>query len=195
MNPILGLLLLFLIYMMLTVKQLLAYTQSFKQKLVTNSSSVGVRFIKPTTHGKDFRGYYKAVKARAKTNAPGKNWKSLEFRFYYPSSKSKKDQYIPENLRKGTPYMGPEKEPQFTHDSKVFVFCTCEWFLFAAEVADESTDNTKLNYMKRNFMSGDQRITHNNGKGYAPDGPNPRGIPHLCKHLISALRKGALVVK
>lgn len=178
---------------MLSVKQLLSYTRTFKSKLVTNAGQVRPRFDKKVKYGKDFRGYYKAVKGRALSAGAGKKWKNLEFRFYYPAKRSHKDQYIPVSLRPQN-YMGPEEAPQFTHDTKVFVFCTCEWFLFACEVADEATDNSQLNYMRRSFMSGNKRITQNNGQGYTPDGPNPSGVPHLCKHLIAALIEGVMAL-
>lgn len=163
--------------MMLTVKQLLRQTGQHRQVLLSNSNKVSVSFNKGKV-GKDGRGYYKAITGSARTNAKGKKTKKFEIRFYWPQTRAKADQYIPPELRKG-PYAGPEEPPLFTLDTKCWVSCSCEYFLFHCEVADAESDNSSIRYSNGKFP----RIT------------NPQGIGHVCKHLISALRKGALLKK
>lgn len=168
--------------MMLTVKQLLRQTGQHRQVLISNSNKVSVSFNKPTV-GKDSRGYFRRVMASARTNAAGKKTKRIELRFYWPKGRSKAEHYVPEELRKkelhGQPYLGPEEAPKFTTETPVWVSCSCAYFLFHCEVADAESDNSDIKY--------------SNGKG--PSITNPNHVAHLCKHLISALRKGALLKK
>lgn len=174
--------------MMLTVKQLLRQTaqgafgpnrRTKGSRIIQNANNVSIAFNK-AKYGKDPRGYYRSITCAARTNESGKRTKKLEFRFYYPKPMAKKDQFIPEPLRdKGTPYIGPKKEPQMTLESKVWVSCSCEWFLFVCEVADAESDNATVRY----------------SNGMFPKITNPQGIGTVCKHIISALRKGALLKK
>lgn len=174
--------------MMLTVKQLLKQTaqgafgpnrRTKGTRIIDNSHKVSVAFNKPK-FGKDPRGYYRSLAVSARTNAAGKKTKRVEFRFYYPKPIAKKELFIPESLRqKGVPYVGPEKEPALTLDSKVWLSCSCEWFLFVCEVADAETDNANIKY----------------SNGRAPVITNPQRIGTVCKHIIAALRKGALLKK
>jgi hypothetical protein len=182
---------------MLDVRKLVSYTQSHRPVLVSNASNVSVTFGE-TTYGKDPRGYYKAISANTRTRAKGKKNKKVEIRLYFPKTRSKTDQYIPEKLRSKTEkYIGPKKEPKFDLNTKAWVFCTCEYFLFHCEVADAETDNSTINAKPRNFMTTKNgqpvRITENNGA--APTKTNPSRVAHLCKHILSCLRKGALLKK
>lgn len=165
--------------MMLSVKQLLRQTGQHKQVLISNSNKVSISFNKPKV-GKDPRGYYRSILAAARTNAPGKKTKRIELRFYWPKGKSKAEGYIPKELLKpGEPYFGPEEAPKFDLDTPVWVSCSCEYFLFNCEVADAESDNSSIKYSNGKF----------------PHITNPAGVQHLCKHLISAIRKGALLKK
>lgn len=187
---------------MLTVKQLIAASINPPKRLdrrkapdlVANATSVQVAFGK-VTEGKDARGYYKSVPGTAKTLGKTSQ-KRFEIRLYYPKGRSKKEAYIPPQLRQGK-YEGPDKAPNITHDCRAWVFCTCEYFLFHCEVADAESDNSTINYLPRNITTTKDgkvvRITKNNGK--APIITNPNHIGHLCKHLIASLRKGALLKK
>jgi hypothetical protein len=162
---------------MLSVKDLLSQSRSHRPVLVSNSSKVSIAF-KPTSEGKDALGYYKSVKGSALTNEVGKKTKTFEIRLYWRGRG--KTQYIPIKLRKpGVPYMGPIKPPPFTVQTDAWVSCSCEYFLFHCEVADAEDDASSIKY--------------SNGK--APIHTNPQHIAHICKHLIGALRKGALVKK
>jgi hypothetical protein len=202
---------------MLTLKKLIALTHAPPARtnrytggkcrppnIVGNSSSVGVDFHKCTS-GKDTRGYYHAVKgtaisARKDPDTP-KRKKNWEIRLYYPKGKTKKDQYIPVDLRGSVPYFGPKEPPKFTDDCKAWVFCTCEYFLFHCEFADDLVDNSTINpqssRLKRNFYTTSKgkliKITDNNGA--PPVETNPNYQAHMCKHLLAALRKGALQKK
>ena len=181
---------------MLTVKNLLSFTRSGHNKLFSNADAVGVGWGKAFVEGKDARGYYWGIIGAAKTNAPNKKQKKWEMRFYYPKTRAKEDQYIPLKFReKG--YEGPKKPPKTTQDTHVWVFCTCEYFLFACELADAERDASTLNpsWHKRRldaYDSSGKQITRNNEKGYQAHGPNPGGVPRLCKHLIAAIQAGAL---
>lgn len=163
--------------MMLTVKQLLRQTGQHRQVLLSNSNKVSISFNK-TKVGKDPRGYYKSVTGSARTNAKGKKTKKFEIRFYWPKPSAKAKQYIPPELRDQN-YIGPEEAPLFTLDTKCWVSCSCEYFLFHCEVADAESDNSSIRYSNGKF----------------PVITNPQGIQHLCKHLIAATRKGALLKK
>ena len=164
---------------MLSVRKLIEQTRAHRSVLVTNSSFVSIAFSKTKT-GKDPRGYYKSVWGSARTNKPGKRSHKFEIRLYWPQTRAKQDQYIPPDLRdKGQPYMGPKDEPKFNMDTKAWVSCSCEYFLYNCEVADAESDNSSVKYSNGRFP----KIT------------NPQGIGHVCKHLLSALRKGALVKK
>jgi hypothetical protein len=183
--------------MMLTLKQLLRQTSSHKQKLFANASNVAVALNK-ASHGKDARGYYRAVTGSARTAAKDKKTKRIEFRFYYPKGRSHKDTYIPPDFRdKNKPYVGPMNPPLLTLDTKVWVFCTCEWYLFNAEVANAESDNSSINYRRRDIWTTKNgkplHITNNNGK--APVITNPNHVQHCCKHLIAGVRAGALKQK
>ena len=162
---------------MLTVKQLVANTNSHRSNVVKNSSDVTIAFGK-TREGKDPRGYYKAVVGRALSRGRNKRQKKFEIRLYYPMTRAKADQYIPPALRKGL-YTGPEKAPPFTIQSKVWVSCDCEYFLYHCEVADAEHDSASIKY--------------SNGK--YPTQTNPQGVGHICKHLLASVRKGALLKK
>jgi hypothetical protein len=164
---------------MLTVKELISQSKSHRPVLVSNASIVSISF-KPTNVGKDALGYYRSIKGSALTNQKGKKTKTFEIRLYWGGRGT--SQYIPAALRqKGKPYVGPENPPPFTLMTKAWVSCSCEYFLYNCEVADAEEDSSSIKY--------------SNGKGYSPTGPNPHHIPHICKHLIGALRKGALVKK
>ena len=169
---------------------------SHRAKLSANAQKVGVAFGK-VREGQDARGYYRAIPFRALSSGKGKKNKTCEIRVYYPKTRAKEDQYIPKAVRKSGPYVGPEKAPLLNVDAPVWVFCTCEYFLFHCEVADAEKDNSSINYMKRDFYSTKNgqtiHFTQNNGK--FPVITNPQGIAHLCKHLIAGLRKGALLKK
>lgn len=175
--------------MMLTVRQLLKQTgqghfgrngmKTAGTKIIQNSNQVSVSFNKPKA-GKDARGYYRAILASARTNKPGKKTKRMEIRFYWPKGRSKAEAYIPPEVRdKNMPYVGPEEAPLFNLDTPCWVSCSCEWFLFVCEVADAESDNATIKYSNGKF----------------PVETNPRGIGTICKHLISAIRKGALLKK
>jgi hypothetical protein len=134
--------------------------------------------FKPTRVGKDVFGYYRAVAGSAHTNEKGKKTKKFEFRLYWGGRGT--SMYVPAALRqKGKPYAGPEDPPPFTVMTKVWVSCSCEYFKFHCEVSDSEDDSSSIKY--------------SNGMG--PKITNPLHIPHICKHLISGLRKGALVKK
>jgi len=154
---------------------------------MTNANAVSISFGK-VEEGEDARGYYKKVPGRAMSSGKDKKQKTFEIRIYYPKAKAKVDQYIPIKLRKPD-YVGPKDPPALTVKDKVWVFCTCEYFLYHCEVADAEQDNSSINHMQRNWMPGGK----NNGK--APIITNPNHTAHLCKHLISSLRKGALLKK
>jgi hypothetical protein len=160
---------------MLKVKTLLAQTRAHRPVLISNAGSVSVSFQK-TIVGRDVRGYYRSIRATALTNKPGKKPKNVEIRLYWDT----KSNYVPESLRqKGKPYGGPEKAPPFTIETPAWVSCSCEYFLYHCEVADTRKYSSSIRY----------------SNGAAPRVTNPQEIGHLCKHLISCLRKGALVVK
>lgn len=63
--------------------------------------------------------------------------------------------------------------------AKLWVSCDCPFFLYHAEVA--------------NTRKGSSDIIYSNGA--SPKITNPGGIPHLCKHAISAIRAGALTLQ
>lgn len=180
---------------MLTVKQLITLSHTHRAKLMSNAGNVHIAFGK-VREGQDARGYYRLIPGRALSIGKGKKKKNFEIRVYYPKARAKIDQYIPVSVRKGK-YEGPKKAPLLTADAPAWVFCTCEYFLFHCEVADAEQDNSSINAMPRDFYSTkDGQVVHftqNNGK--APVVTNPSGVAHLCKHLISALRKGALLKK
>ena len=164
---------------MLTVKKLIEQTRAHRKVLLSNANIVSIAFSK-TKQGKDPRGYYKMVWGSAKTNKPGKRAHKFEIRLYWSQTRAKTDQYIPPELReKGQKYLGPEEAPPFNLDSLVWVSCSCEYFLYNCEVADAETDNSTVKY----------------SNGAFPKITNPQGVGHLCKHLISAFKKGALVKK
>jgi len=160
---------------MLKLKDLLSQTKSHRPVLVSNSSAVGVSFS-PISYGKDARGYHKTIKGTALTNKPGKKTKKFEIRMYYDPKKN----FIPnyKNLRPKD-YKGPQNAPPFTVESLAWVSCSCEYFLYHCEVADTREDASSVKY----------------SNGAKPKVTNPRMIPHICKHLIAAVRKGALVKK
>lgn len=165
--------------MQLTIKQLLAATNAHRSKLFSNAGKVSVSFGK-VKEGQDAHGYYRSIPIRALTKAANKKQKTLEIRIYFPKTRSKTDQYVPPSLRKNkASYVGPEQAPALTTENKVWVRCNCEYFMYHCEVADAETDNATIHYSNGKF----------------PVKTNPQGIPHLCKHLISALRKGALLKK
>lgn len=176
---------------MLTVKDLIANSQSHRAKLIGNASGVGISFGR-VEEGKDARGYYRSIKGRALSKGQNKRQKTFEIRLYYPKPPAKVDQYVPAKFRVGK-YVGPQKAPDITIKNRAWVFCTCEYFLFHCEVADAEKDNSSINAMPRDFYAGGKHYTNNNGK--APVITNPSGVAHLCKHLIAALRKGALLKK
>lgn len=160
---------------MLKIKDLLSQSKTHRAVLISNSNIVGVSFA-PSSYGKDSLGYYKSVKGTALTNQPGKKVKKIEIRLYY----EEKSGFIPNanNLRPKN-YSGPKSAPPFTIDSKAWVSCSCEYFLYHCEVADTKKDSSSIKY----------------SNGAMPKVTNPRMIPHICKHLIAAIRKGALVKK
>jgi hypothetical protein len=178
---------------MLTVRQLIEATQSPPKRkdrrrapnLFANSGIVQVGWV-AGSEGEDPRGYYRAVKWNARTPEPGKIPKRCEIRLYFP----KTNQYIPEKARRGK-YEGPKAPPPITEESKCWVFCTCEYFLFHCEVADAETDNSSINYKPRSFATSP--VTNNNGA--APRITNPNHVAHLCKHLLSGIWNGALLRK
>lgn len=168
---------------MLKLSQLLAMTMSHRPVLRSNASHVQIAFKKPTV-GKDFGGYYREIAGTARTTEPGKKNHFFKIRVYWPKNSG----YVPQEilnaqaakaLGKKMPPMKAKPAPPFTVDSRVWVSCDCEYFLYHCEVADAEDDSSKVIY--------------SNGK--APIKTNPNHIPHLCKHLISGFRKGALVKK
>jgi hypothetical protein len=163
--------------MQLTVKQLRDYTRAHRDKLFSNAAKVAISFGK-VVEGQDPRGYYRKVVGRALSKGQNKKQKTFEIRFYYPTTRAKADQYIPPALRKGA-YVGPKEAPDLTLESKVWVRCNCEYFLYHCEVANAETDNANVEYSNGKF----------------PVITNPQGIGHLCKHLLAALSKGALLKK
>jgi hypothetical protein len=165
---------------MLTVGELLKYARVFKSKLFQNAENVSIGFV-PVKEGQDKYGYFRSIKGNALTQEPDKKLKTFEIRVYYSNTLgglSEKKKYIPPKFRKPD-YKGPAKPPKLTRDSLCWVQCSCEWFLYAVEVADTRHDSSEIRY--------------SNGQWYQPHGPNPNGVPHCCKHLISALRNGALL--
>lgn len=186
---------------MLTIKTLITLSHTHRAKLLSNASNVHIAFGK-VREGQDARGYYRSIPGVALSIGKGKKKKKFEIRVYYPKTRSKVDQYIPVSIqnemkKKKQKYEGPKKAPLLTIDAPAWVFCTCEYFLFHCEVADAEQDNSSINAMPRDFYSTkDGKVVHftqNNGK--APVITNPAGVAHLCKHIISALRKGALLKK
>jgi hypothetical protein len=160
---------------MFKVKQLLAQTKSHRSKLFSNATRVSISFNQ-ANYKKDGRGYFKSVTGSALTNLPGKKTKKWEIRLYYP----KKSNYIPPKLRRGfQAYLGPEQPPPFTIDSDAWVSCSCKYFLFHCEYADTKKQSSSIKY----------------SNGQAPVKTNPGQIGHICKHLIAAIKKGALVKK
>ncbi len=165
--------------MMLTVREMLQLTAGHRKKLLSNATEVSVAFQRPK-EGRDERGYYRGLMIAARTAKPGKKTKRVELRFYYPEKKSAKSNYIPPEFRiKDEKYLGPKKPPQLSLSSHVWMRCSCEYFLYHCEVADHGTNNADIKY----------------SNGRAPVITNPREIPHCCKHIIAALRKGALLKK
>ena len=160
---------------MLKVKELLAQSKTHRPILLSNSSLVSIAF-KKTRNGKDANGYYHAVPGSALTRAKGKTTKTFEIRLYWGGRG--KTMYIPVELRKKeVPYIGPLVPPPFTIMTNAWVSCSCEYFKFHVEVADAEEDSSSIKY--------------SNGRG--PRITNPYHIPHLCKHLLKALRSGALL--
>lgn len=161
--------------MQLTVKQLLSYTRAHRAVLNTNANAV-VAILGKRSEKKDELGYYMSIPATAKTRSSStskpKTMKTLEIRLYYPTTRAKADQYIPPALRKAD-YIGPKSAPPFTPNSKVWVRCNCEYFLYHCEVADSWYFNTTVEY----------------SNGEPPKKTNPSMVPHLCKHLISAFKQ------
>ena len=174
-----GLYRLYLKNMMLTVKKLIAHSKVHRGVLISNASAVSIAFVKPRG-GKDPRGYYKSIAGTARTNKPGKVTKKFEIRLYYPKRRKPDEQYVPVEAREKTkPYIGPEEAPPFNLDTAAWVTCSCEYFMYHCEVADAQHDNSSIKYSNGKF----------------PSETNPSGVAHLCKHLISAFRKGALIKK
>lgn len=171
---------------MLTVKKLMDRSKTPPKRkdrnsvpdLYDNSTRVSISFGK-TTEGKGPKGfYYRSIPGRALSAPKGKEkkkQKTFEIRIYYPKTASAKDQYIPLEFRKGK-YIGPQKAPEITQNNYVWLSCNCEYFLYHCEVADTFLDSSTM--------------LHSNGAW--PFTTNPNGIPHLCKHLIAAINKGAL---
>lgn len=162
---------------MWNVEQLVRFTKSHRQVLISNSENVGVTFGKVTVGFDDLGSlngrYYKAVNAVAITRAPGKKPKKIQIRLYHDA----KGKWVPPELRKkGAAYTGPDKEPQFTLKTDAWVSCSCEYFKYHCEVANAKNENSNVKYSN----GADPKIT------------NPRKVAHLCKHLVSALRGGAL---
>ena len=162
---------------MLKVKTLLAQARSHRPVLVSNSNIVQITFGR-TVAGQDAHGYYRAIQATALTNRPKKKPKRVEIRLYWPEQSG----WIPEVLRPqraGYVYSGPAKPPPFTIETDAWASCSCEYFLYHCEVADTRKGSSSIRY----------------SNGAAPHITNPQLVSHLCKHILAALRKGALVVK
>lgn len=81
-----------------------------------------------------------------------------------------KKQYGPEHLVEMRFYGEDE------YDSKAWVSCDCEYFKYTCEVALYNKDSSD--------------IIHSNGED--PNIRNPKQIGILCKHLVAALRAGAV---
>jgi hypothetical protein len=168
---------------MLSVKQLLAHTKTHRGVIIDNSGKVSIT-IAGAKNGKDKNGYYRSISGAARSAGQGKRTKRWEIRLYWP----KKTKYIPPEFRPksnrkdpktGEPismYQGPEDPPPFTVDTKCWVSCSCEYFLYHCEVADFVEDASAIKYSNGNL----------------PGHTNPAMVSHLCKHLVAALRKGAL---
>jgi hypothetical protein len=60
-------------------------------------------------------------------------------------------------------------------NAHVWVSCDCEYFLYHCEVADQRKGNTDIEY----------------SNGRWPKETNPRGIAHLCKHIVACISHGA----
>jgi len=69
-------------------------------------------------------------------------------------------------------------------NTKAAVNCSCEWFLYACEVALWHEGSARIE------DPIEMRIW-SNGEDYTDGGPNPSGLPIICKHIYSALRAGA----
>ena len=68
--------------------------------------------------------------------------------------------------------------------TKAAANCSCEFYLYACEVALWHEGSARI----------DEPIemrTWSNGEEYTADGPNPRAIPIICKHIYAALLAGA----
>jgi len=62
--------------------------------------------------------------------------------------------------------------------------CSCEFYMYACEVALMDKGSSRIE------EPIEMRIW-SNGDGYSADGPNPRAIPIVCKHIYAALLQGA----
>ena len=62
--------------------------------------------------------------------------------------------------------------------------CSCDFYLYSCEVALWHEGSARL---EEPF----EMRTWSNGEEYASDGPNPRAIPVICKHIYAALLAGA----
>lgn len=165
------------------LKDLMTMTKSFKPILVSNATQVGITFAK-VNYGKDTRGYYKSVLGSALSRGTKKRIKFFEIRLYYDP----KSNYVPPKMRTmgKDKYIGPEDAPPFTVESTVWLRCNCEYFLYACEVAVGRRGSAPI---------GKSQGGVSNGAWYKPTGPNPSGVPNVCKHILAAIKKGALVKK
>lgn len=69
-------------------------------------------------------------------------------------------------------------------ETKCAADCSCEFYMYSCEVALYQEGSARL---EEPF----EMKIWSNGEGYASDGPNPRAIPVICKHIYGALLAGA----
>jgi len=77
-------------------------------------------------------------------------------------------------------FYGPGDDAQ----TKCAANCSCEFYLYSCEVALWNEGSARL---EEPF---EMRVW-SNGEDYSEDGPNPRAIPVICKHIYGALLAGA----
>ena len=139
---------------MLTIKQLIRATQIHKPEIVGNARKTAVRFEEV----EDIKG------------SDGKPYRHIIAKV----RGSTIDRKVVIDLY----------EPWKGEDSKCWVSCDCEYWMFHSEQAVSRKDSTDIIYCDPSKRSKD------------PDRQiNPALIPHLCKHTVGCIFKGILLLK
>jgi hypothetical protein len=136
---------------MVTVRELIRWTRSFKSNLISNASRVRIKFLNVTMEN-DSTGDFKQVLIAAHGDS--------------------------------SPRKAIIKIYGSDHNAKVWLSCDCPWWCFAAEWAVNNRSSTDIIYCNGNPPDPQNPLS-----------PNPDRRPHLCKHLLAAFMKGALIVK